>query len=121
MSTHSQRLGGWGERQAERYLVDKGYRVVERNVRTEYGEIDLVAQEGDVLVFVEVKTRSSSTYGYPEEAITEKKEAHLMESAQAYLQANPEGAQDWRIDVVAVRGRAGGQSIEITHFENAIQ
>jgi putative endonuclease len=112
-------LGKWGEQQAEKYLLAKGCQVLKRNVRTPYGEIDLVAHEGDVLVFVEVKTRSSRTFGNPEEAVTDAKLTHIIESAESYLQENLDFLLDWRIDVIAIT-KIPGQDPEITHFENAV-
>jgi putative endonuclease len=123
-----QSLGRRGEALAAEYLLAKGYQILERNFRSPYGEIDLIVSQpaadsgenGPLLVFVEVKTRSSNAYGYPEESVTASKQIHLIRSAQAYLQAHPEHTGDWRIDVIAVRtGRAGGQA-EIKHFENAV-
>lgn len=113
-------LGGWGESFAADYLTRKGYSILERNARTAHGEIDLIARHHDVIVFVEVKTRTSRSFGYPEEAITRRKIAHLLASAQAYLQANPQMDGDWRIDVLAIERRAGQDQPVITHFENAI-
>jgi putative endonuclease len=112
-------LGQWGESRAADYLSGKGYKIVARNVRTEYGEIDLVASQGNEIVFVEVKTRSSLNYGYPEEAVTEQKKQHLVDAAQAYLQSQEPGEVMWRIDVIAVQKKGEG-NFEIEHFENAV-
>jgi putative endonuclease len=132
--TYRQFLGSWGEQLAARYLQDKGYTILDQNVHTAYGEIDLiVVQErspdleqseaetslNSEVVFVEVKTRASSTFGLPEEAVTTQKKAHLLSSAQAFLQVHPELTGAWRIDVIAIR-RQRGQSPEILHFENAV-
>lgn len=70
-------------------------------------------------VFSEVKTRSSSRFGYPEDSVTSRKKAHLFASAQAYLQSNPELDGDWRIDVIAIERRRDGDAPVVTHFENA--
>ncbi len=115
-----QDLGRWGEGQAAEYLSQRGYLILERNVRTPYGELDLVARQEAVLVFVEVKTRSSTAFGLPEAAVTPHKQAHLLAAAQAYLQAHPDLDGDWRVDVIAVQRRSGGAAPEITHFENAL-
>ena len=112
-------LGKWGEQQAEKFLLEKGYQILTRNVRTPYGEIDLIAQKDEILVFVEVKTRSSRTYGNPEEAVTETKLTHMIDSAESYLQENTDSLQDWRIDVIAVT-KTSGYNPEIIHFENAV-
>jgi putative endonuclease len=118
--SHKQALGRWGEAQAAEYLSQRGYHILERNVRTPYGELDLVARQEAVLVFVEVKTRSSAAFGLPEAAVTPRKQAHLLAAAQAYLQAHPNLQGDWRVDVIAVQRPPRGKAPEITHFENAL-
>jgi putative endonuclease len=117
---HKRSVGLKGEDLAAEYLAGKGYAILERNVRTHYGEIDLVMMDGDTLVFVEVKTRTSRKYGYPEDAITNQKKIHLLDSAQEYLQVHPEFYRDWRIDVLAIEITADQSSPRITHFENAV-
>jgi putative endonuclease len=112
-------LGLWGENLAADYLSQLGYYIIDRNVYTQYGEIDLVVQHGDCIVFVEVKTRSSTAFGLPEEAVTVQKQIHLIDSAQAYLQLHPELSGDWRIDVIAIQRYQHDQEPEIIHFENA--
>ncbi len=113
-------LGSWGERQAAEYLARQGYAILESNVHSPYGEIDLVAQCQGVTVFVEVKTRTSTRFGYPEEAITPRKLEHLLASAQAYLQSHPELAGDWRIDAIAIEKSHLDQPPHIVHFENVL-
>ncbi len=121
MTNHRQSLGRWGESLAADYLTRRGYRLLDRNARTAHGELDLVIQQPSpsVVIFVEVKARSSRTFGRPEESITPRKQAHLLAAAQAYLQSHPELDGDWRIDVIAIERRAG-QPPEIIHFENAV-
>jgi putative endonuclease len=115
-----QMIGKWGERMAEEYLTSAGLLFIERNVRTPYGEIDLVMQtEGDVLVFIEVKTRKTQSFGKPEESITAKKKTHMLQSAEAYLLQHPEIHGDWRVDVIAIY-QPGSSDPEITWFENAL-
>ncbi len=127
MSQSRQELGRWGEAHAADYLHQKGYTVIARNVRTPYGEIDLIVQqfskitEGETItVFVEVKTRTSKTFGYPEEAITPRKQLHLVSAAQHYLQEHTDLDKNWRIDVIAIE-RYPERSPIISHFENAFQ
>jgi putative endonuclease len=110
-------LGRWGEALAAEYLVQQGYTIVARNVRTPYGELDLVSRQGDVTVFVEVKTRASATLGQPEISVTRRKQEHLLAAAQHYLLANPALDGAWRIDVVAIVRRRAAPP-EIVHFEN---
>lgn len=119
MTGKNQALGRWGETVAAEYLVGKGYHIEARNIRTTYGEIDLLATKEGELVFVEVKTRTTLSYGYPEEAITEKKLVHMIESAENYLQEQTDFKGNWRIDVIAIHKRNGKETPEITHFENA--
>ena len=135
MKNARQRLASWGEAYAAAYLQERGYRMVERNVRTPYGEIDLVmadvagaeqilgiSQENKpVTVFVEVKTRRSTSYGYPEQAITRRKREHMLAAAQAYIQAHPEIEGNWRVDVIAIFRPDPKQPAMVSHFENAIR
>lgn len=117
-TSHNQAFGKWGEAKAADYLKDKGYIILEKNYRTPYGEIDLIALDQQTVVFVEVKTRRTHTFGFPEDSVTESKRAHIIHSAQAYMENM--GNLDWRIDVIAISLIGQGQPLEITHFENAI-
>jgi putative endonuclease len=119
MANQKKALGAWGEQLAADFLRRQGYVIVERNVRGDYGEIDLLARQGEVLVFIEVKARSTPDYGNPEEAVTPVKQQHMLDSALDYLQAHPEFDGDWRIDVISVARVPNGPP-EILHFENAI-
>jgi putative endonuclease len=119
LSKAKQSLGRWGEAQAAEYLHRQGYEIVEMNHRTAYGEIDIVARQAGELVFVEVKTRTRLEFGYPEAAVNQDKQAHLLASVQAYMQENPEIEGVWRVDVIAILRRAG-QDPEILHFENVL-
>lgn len=114
-----QRLGRWGENLAADFLARKGYQILARNVRTSYGEIDLIAVRDAVTIFVEVKTRSGEGFGLPEEAVTAQKQRHLLESIQAYWLTQGE-ERVWQVDVIAVMRRQGGKDIQIEHFENAL-
>ncbi len=119
VKTSRQRLGRWGEDLAGRYLEERGYSILERNVRTAYGELDLVARKEDVLVFVEVKTRTSESFGLPEVSVTEQKQAHILNAAQDFMQRHPELEGDWRVDVIAILGAPGREPAQVEHFENA--
>lgn len=118
--SRKQQVGRWGEQLAEEFLLERGCRLVERNARTPYGEIDRVMRMAEVTVFVEVKMRTSRTFGLPEEAITAKKRAHMLQAAQAYLQSHPELDGDWRVDVIAIEARPGESDPQIVWFENAL-
>ena len=126
MSVPPQELGRWGEKLAADFLIKQGYQIVARNVRTPYGELDLIALQFSkndpdemTTVFVEVKTRSSQTFGFPEESITASKQNHLISAALHYLQEHPNLDQDWRIDVIAIE-RYKNRDPVIHHFENAL-
>ena len=102
-------------------LTRRGYVVRERNWRCPEGELDMVAEQGEMLVFVEVRTRRGDRFGTPEESITLAKRAHLIAAAQAYLQAHSLQDRDWRIDVVAVEMSAQGRLWRVDVIENAIE
>ena len=119
MSRARQSLGKWGEDLAAQYLSQAGYKILDRNVRTPYGELDLIASQGEDLVFIEVKTRASTSLGPPEISVSKAKQEHLTSAVLAYLQTHPEVHQDWRIDVIAIL-QLPNQSPQIEHFENII-
>ncbi len=119
LTGNRQITGRWGENVAASYLQGQGYEILDRNVRTAYGELDLITRKGDVLVFVEVKTRRTLAYGLPEEAITQKKATHLLQSAQAYILSNNLPDIDWRVDLVSIY-KTEDPKPDITHVENAI-
>jgi len=104
------RLGNRGERIAERFLKKKGYRILERQFRTRFGEIDLIAKEGDEIIFVEVKTRSNVLFGYPEESVTEAKLSKIQRVAEFYL-SSLASQPSYRIDVIAIEDQKGEGSI----------
>jgi len=116
----NQFIGKWGEDCAFAFLESKGFKVLERNVRTPHGEIDLIALDQETVVFVEVKTRSHHHAGYPEEAVTEEKMEHMIDSAESWLQNHPEYEQNWRLDVIAVTGPLNSNNPQIEWFENAV-
>ncbi len=119
MRTPKMALGTRGEQLAAEYLAEHGVSIIARNVRTPYGELDLVGLQSGNLVFFEVKTRRTDTYGYPEESISASKRAHLAASAQAFVQDHPDLPGDWRIDVIAINLNSG-QKPSIEWFENAV-
>ena len=108
-------LGRRGEQLAASFLEGAGLTIVERNWRCPLGEIDLVARDGDELVFVEVKTRSSIAFGHPLEAITAIKLARLRRLAAAWCEANPGNHDRIRIDALAIVAPHGGP-IDIEHL-----
>jgi putative endonuclease len=95
-------VGKYGEDLAARHFVGAGFTVLARNWRCPVGEIDIVARDGEVLVIAEVKTRRSTTYGSPAEAITRHKADKLRELALMWLREHPAGGRQVRFDVVSV-------------------
>lgn len=95
-------FGKEGEDRAAEHLLTNGYQILTRNFRSKVGEIDIVAKDGNVLVFVEVKTRTNHEYGYPEEAVTYWKLRAITRTGQYYKLINPKTPDLMRIDVVAV-------------------
>ncbi len=119
MKDARRKLGQRGEDLAVAQLCNQGYVICERNYRCPRGEIDLVARDGDCLVFVEVRTRRGREYGSPEESIIPAKQAKLIELAQTYVQEH-HWAGDWRIDVVAVEMSRAGQVLRVEVIQNAV-
>lgn len=119
MGNGRKQLGAWGESVAATRLEAEGYRIVTRNWRCRQGEIDLIAQAGEILVFVEVKTRRGRSMGTPEEALTPQKSQKLIQLAQLYL-AEHDLDVDWRIDLVAVELDTSGKLLRCEHIPNAV-
>lgn len=115
-----QGLGKTGERLAAEHLSARGYRILERNFRCTYGEIDLIAEHEQDLVFVEVKTRRGIAYGLPEEAVTLRKQRKIVQVATYYLDVHSCPERSWRIDVVAVQLSASGKFEEIRVYPHAV-
>jgi putative endonuclease len=115
---HTTDLGNHGERIAAVYLTEAGLRVLDRNWRCRDGELDIVAREGDALVFCEVKTRRATGYGHPVEAVTPQKQRRLRTLAQRWLAAHDEHAPELRFDVVGILVRPSRPAL-VTHLRAA--
>lgn len=113
-----ERVGRVGESLATRFLQDRGYRIVDRNFRCSEGEIDIVAEQGGCLVFVEVRTRRSTGYGYPEESISYRKKRRLQAAAIRYLQSAGRTYKMYRFDVVSIVWE-NDRPVHLIHYENA--
>ncbi len=120
MTSRRQRLGAYGESVAARLLTERGYRILERNYRCDVGEADIVALDGDVLVFVEVRTRQGTRFGTPEESIGPRKQEKMIEVAQTYVSEH-EYDGDWRMDVVAVVLGPDGRVERCEVIPNAVE
>ena len=113
-NTYKRQLGQRGEEIAADYLRQQGYAILARNWRCPAGEVDIVAREGETLAFVEVRTRrAGGRLGTPEESVTPRKQARMVEVAQTYLQEAGLDDAAWRIDVVAIE--VGGRG-EVTRL-----
>jgi putative endonuclease len=113
-------LGDRGERVAARYLKKQGYRILARQSRSRIGELDLVALDGETVVFVEVKTRTTHAAGHPGEAITFQKRKQLTRAALAWLKRRGLLEQRARFDVIAVTWRER-ESPLVEHFRHAFE
>jgi putative endonuclease len=116
--TVRQAVGAWGERVAAQHLVTSGYQVVARNWRCSVGEVDIVAWQGDVLVFCEVKTRRGVAFGPPVDAVVFAKARRLRRLAAEWLATHDAHPSEVRFDVVSVLLVRPG-TIEIDHIEAA--
>ncbi|MFN0116842.1 MAG: YraN family protein [Elusimicrobiota bacterium] len=110
---YRQRLGKEGETKALEFLENKGFKLIEKNYRCREGEVDLICQDKNTIVFVEVKNRTSETYGLPQEAVTLNKKRKMIKAALTFLQEKNMWDQSVRFDVVSVG------SEKLTHFRGA--
>ena len=113
MSHYRKAVGKMGEDRALAFLSGKGYIRLGKNYSNRWGEIDLIMEKGETIVFVEVKHRTEQAYGAPEEAVTRHKQTRMTRVAVAYIQENGLWERNFRFDVVSISGP------EIRHIENA--
>jgi len=106
-------VGKAGEEAAVQYLLQRGYRILQRNYRCRFGEIDLIARDGGTLAFIEVKTRRSQRFGPAASAVTFEKQRHLIKASQMYMTQMKRAYELCRFDVVAVEIDAHGLHIEL--------
>lgn len=111
-------LGAYGEEVAAVYLREQGYTLIERNFRCPLGEIDIIAKKRHDLIFVEVKTRRSTLFGLPQDAVGRQKQRQIIRSAQWYLKSPGVSRHHPRFDVIAILVRPG-QMPEINHIQDA--
>ena len=110
--------GKTGERIGEAYLISRGYQILERNVKSPFGEIDVVANHQKDLVFIEIKSRKDDAFGFPEESVNEHKRGQLARLASWYLTRYSTIPQV-RFDVLAIQGEAAERQFRL--IQNAIQ
>ena len=111
-------LGKDGEALAVSFCKKKGYRVLEKNYRTAFGEIDIIARDGDVIVFIEVKTRTDDTFGYPFEAVDARKREKIRKVALCFMKKFKQEVPA-RFDVFSI-SIAGGEK-QIEHIKDAFE
>lgn len=109
--------GKWGEAVAVKFLEVSGLRILERNWRYKRAEIDIIAKEGEILVFIEVKTRANTSFGLPEEMVSKFKQRLVIDAAMAFMRSI---GHEWeiRFDIIAIQGTPGSEP-EIRHFRDA--
>ena len=117
MSAATQEFGELGERIAERWLRRHGWRVVQRRFRTGHRDIDLVVEQGDLVVFVEVKARRGAEFGDPVEAVNWSKQQQLVRSASVWIDRHGRASESYRFDVVGVL--VEGERVRVRHVANA--
>jgi len=117
MKKNARAIGDAGERDAVYYLQRRGLAILDRNFTYHHGEIDVVAKDGDELVFVEVKTRRSAQFGLPEESVTYAKQELIRRTAEGYVLERHLDNVPCRFDVVAIRIEKGIK--KFVHYKNA--
>ncbi|MBI4642002.1 MAG: YraN family protein [Candidatus Tectomicrobia bacterium] len=121
MQTNRREIGKKGEELATQFLIRKGYTILEQNYRSPLGEIDLIALDGLTIVFTEVKTRRSASFGPPALSVTKQKQKKLVKLAQMYILQKNLRAIACRFDVISIVARPDGSLEDLDHIENAFQ
>ncbi|MCA9061600.1 MAG: YraN family protein [Planctomycetaceae bacterium] len=112
-------LGDRGEQTAARFLRRQGMKILARQYRNEFGEIDLIARHGNRLVFVEVKTRTGTTHGHPFDAVDSAKQRRIIRTALAWMKRKRRLDQAMRFDIVSIVWPDQGSEPEVTHYQDA--
>lgn len=118
---NNQYIGKLGEECAEKFLISQNYKILAKNFRSKFGEVDLIAFDysRNEIAFVEVKTRTGISFGEPEDAVTRLKERKIIKTALYFLNsATRKASLSWRVDVIAVKLNKQNKLKEITHFKN---
>jgi putative endonuclease len=114
-----QKYGMESETAAVKYLKKKGYKIIERNFKTKYGEIDIIAKDGETIVFIEVKARKNQNFGSPKESITYTKIKKISKSALFYLKSSKQMNKKARFDVAIIKSFDDSQKPDIELIKNA--
>lgn len=119
MSTRKD-TGVTGEHMAEKFLLSRKFKILEKNFISPFGEIDLIARDKNFLVFVEVKTRISETFGHPLESIDIHKQRHIVNNCRYYMARRSLREKYWRIDVIGIKLNRSLELEILRHIKNAI-
>lgn len=115
----NKQIGNYGEEAAAKFLQKSGFKILERNYRySRLCEIDIIAKNKDTIVFVEVKTRTSTSFGHPFEAINKSKLSNVFKAGLFYLQNTQESYKNYRIDIISVIGNINDKNPKIEHLKN---
>ncbi|MAT41048.1 MAG: YraN family protein [Anaerolineaceae bacterium] len=112
-------LGRWGEQTANDFLAQQGVKILAKNYRSRYGEIDLIGWDGDSLVFFEVKTRQSLHFGSPDQAVAGDKIKHIINTALIYISTYYHQEPLWRIDIISINRNPKSNSYDVQWIKNA--
>jgi len=121
MQRSKKQIGDKGEDIAFDFLINKGYEVIQRNYRCRFGEIDIIAEHNGIIIFIEVKTRHTASFGMPQEAITHSKIQKISKTAVLYVQEKNLIDQACRFDVIAITYPKYSLEPDILHIENAFE
>jgi putative endonuclease len=119
MTKFNLQTGNIGENIARKYLEDQGYKILERNFKTKYAEIDLVAKQKDEIIFIEVKTRRGLNFGSPEEALNKRKIQKIWLNAQGYINFK-KWQGPYRIDAICIVLNSDDTVNNFNHYQNII-
>jgi len=114
---HNIKIGKLGETLAGEFLSSNGCKVIDKNFYTRFGEIDLIAQKADEILFIEVKTRTSNKFGYPESAVGKEKIDHLLKAVKIYMRIKNISSY-WRLDTISVELDIEKRNARIRWFKN---
>ena len=115
------KFGFEGERLAEKYLKRKGYKIIQKNYRCKLGEIDIIAEQNKVIIFVEVRSKHSEKLGLPQDSINTAKIGQISRAALCYIKEKKLIDQTCRFDVIAITFPTNSQEPKIEHIENAFE
>lgn len=116
MKTSAKLLGTIGEQKSCDYLTEDGYEILEKNYRCKFGEIDIIAKKGGLIIFIEVKTRSKNNFCEPEESVNDFKIRHIRNCANYYIQQKELGDYEFNFDVISIIVK--DRTMSLKHFRN---